>query len=338
MRILLLFGGRSAEHDVSVVSAGFVRDVLREAGHEILMIGICTDGSWTLGEETLSIRTGEPRWTLSNGKGDIQFDLVFPVLHGPFGEDGTVQGLCMMAGWPFAGAGVMTSSLAMNKATTKELAEVHGIPVVPWKAFKRKDPPDIASVEEMGYPLFVKPARMGSSVGVSRVEHSGTLMKAVELAFRYDGLILVEKGIEKAREIEVALLSEDGLISSSVPGEIEPGLQWYDYTAKYDCADSRLLIPAPISDTLGSTVRSYAERCFSILGGSGFARADFLLERDGSVYFNEMNTIPGFTGISMFPKLWEATGVSSAEVLERIVREALRRHTESELNSTEVTP
>ncbi|MBN2587146.1 MAG: D-alanine--D-alanine ligase [Candidatus Fermentibacteraceae bacterium] len=337
MRVLLLFGGRSAEHDVSVVSVEFVRDVMRETGQETVMIGIGTDGSWTLGEEVLSIRTGRPRWTLLGGKGEIPFDLVFPVLHGPFGEDGTVQGLCMMAGWPFAGAGVMTSSVAMNKVTTKELAAAHGIPVVPWKAFMRRDPPDATSVEEIGYPLFVKPARMGSSVGVSRVESSGALEKAVELAFRYDNLILVEKGIESAREIEVALLSEDGLVSSSVPGEIEPGLEWYDYTAKYDCAESRLLIPAPISDTLGSTVRRYAERCFSILGGSGFARADFLLDGDGSVYFNEINTIPGFTGISMFPKLWEATGVSSAEVIERIVREALRRHAESCRNSTEVS-
>ncbi|MFO8183524.1 MAG: D-alanine--D-alanine ligase family protein [Candidatus Aegiribacteria sp.] len=337
MRVLLLFGGMSAEHEVSLVSAEFVGSVLRGSGHETLNVRIERDGSWLLKEEKLEIQAGHPVWKLAAGSRGVAFDVVFPVLHGPFGEDGTVQGLCMMAGWPFTGAGVMTSSLAMNKAASKRLAEAHGLPVLPWKSFRRGSPPDPDSIGELGWPVFVKPARMGSSVGISRVDGPEGLKEAVDLAHRFDSLIIVEKGLEEAREIEVALLSEGGEVSSSIPGEVVPGLEWYDYEAKYSCAESRLLIPAPIPGPLSDRFRRCAETSFSMMAGSGFARSDFLLGPRGEFYFNEINTIPGFTEISMFPKLWKASGVTPEELMERILKEATRIHAETFRNSMEVT-
>lgn len=330
MRILLLSGGKSAEREVSIVSASFVRSVLEESDHEVIPVEISIDGQWSLEDDSLEIHTGYPVWKLFRGDFGITFDVVFPVLHGPWGEDGTVQGLCMMAGWPCAGADVMTSAVAMNKITTKELVSSRGIPVVPWKSFTVKSPPTPEALSSMRYPLFVKPARMGSSVGISKIDSPEMLQDAADIAFKFDSLILIESGIEKAREIEVALLSESDVVSSSVAGEILSGLEWYDYTAKYNCEDSKLLIPAPIPETLSMEIRSCAEKCFAILNGSGFARADFLLDNNGKYYFNELNTIPGFTDISMFPLLWNATGLSSAEVMNRILREAARKHSSTE--------
>lgn len=293
-------------------------------------------GAWGLCGTPLSMDTGHSSWRLGGENGELAFDIVFPVLHGPFGEDGTVQGLCRMAGWPFAGAGVMTSSVAMNKSTAKELMRSAGVPVLPWRCFTADGPPSADSLDGLDYPLFVKPARMGSSIGISRIDGPSELNDALKRAFMYDSLILVEQGLESAREIEVALLSESGRVSSSVAGEVVPGLQWYDYRAKYDCRESRLLIPAPISGELSNAIRSAAERAFSMIHGSGYARADFLLDRNGGFYFGEINTIPGFTEISMFPKLWQASGVGAAELIERILAEAMRRFGERAGSSTEV--
>ncbi len=336
MKILLLSGGRSAERDISIQSAFFVRSVLEQSGHEIISVEISGKGQWFLDKSTITLNTGHPVWKLFTDETEIEFDLVFPVLHGPWGEDGTIQGLCEIAGWPYTGASVMTSSLAMNKVTTKRLASSEGIPVVPWKSFSLNSPPSQNELEPLRYPLFVKPARMGSSVGISKVETPEQLQDAFALAFRYDSLILVENGLTNVREIEVALLSESGTVSSSVPGEIIPGLEWYDYTAKYDCIDSKLIIPAPLPDKVSDQIRVYAEKVFSLLEGSGFARADFLLIGDDEIYFNEINTIPGFTEISMFSKLWEASGKTSSEIMERILTEALRNYSNplrgSELN------
>jgi D-alanine-D-alanine ligase len=181
------------------------------------------------------------------------------------------------------------------------------------------------TAEKIGFPCFVKPARLGSSVGISRVASPEDLSEAAELAFRYDSLIIVEKEIGNAREIEVSVLGDSGGIEVSVPGEIEPGKEWYDYEAKYDCAGSKLLIPAPLDESSALEVRLTAEKAFRLIGGRGFARVDFLISGDGKVYFNELNTIPGFTGISMFPRLWEASGIPLDEVLERIMAEALDR-------------
>ncbi|MCD4776231.1 MAG: D-alanine--D-alanine ligase [Candidatus Aegiribacteria sp.] len=329
MKILQLSGGKSAEREISLVSAAFVRNVLEESGHEVIPVEISIDGRWSLEGAFLEIKTGHSVWKLLRNGSEITFDAIFPVLHGPFGEDGTVQGLCGMAGWPCAGADVMTSALAMNKITTKELVSSRDIPVLPWKSYTIQSPPSPESLPPLLYPVFVKPARMGSSVGISRVDSPETLQDAADLAFRFDNLILIENGLENAREIEVALLSESGTISSSVAGEILPGHEWYDFSAKYNCEGSELLIPAPIPDTLSNKIRSCAENCFALLQGSGFARADFLLDEDGKFYFNEINTIPGFTEISMFPKLWNASGVSPSEVINRILDEAVRYHRRS---------
>jgi len=326
MKILLLSGGKSAEREVSIVSAAFVQSVLEGSGHSVIPVSIDMYGQWFAEDDSLLIHTGHPVWKLLRGDSVIAFDVVFPVLHGPWGEDGSVQGLCKIAGWPCAGADIMTSAVGMNKITAKELVSSRGIPVVPWKTFTVQSPPHTEDLFSMRFPLFVKPARMGSSVGISRIDSPENLSEAAEIAFRFDSLILIENGIEKAREIEVALLSESGIVSSSVAGEILPGRQWYDYTAKYSCSESKLLIPAPISEELSKEIRSCAEECFSILGGSGFARADFLLDKDARYYFNELNTIPGFTDISMFPRLWDATGVSPSQVMNRILKEALRRN------------
>jgi D-alanine-D-alanine ligase len=326
MKILLLSGGKSAEHEISLVSAAFVGRVLEESGHEVIPVEISIDGQWSLQGTYLEINTGHSVWKLLQNGSEVIFDAVFPVLHGPYGEDGTIQGLCMMAGWPCAGADVMTSAVAMNKITTKELVSSRGIPVLPWKSFTTHCPPSPVSLPPLRYPVFVKPSRMGSSVGISRVDSPDTLKDAADLAFRFDKLILIENGLENAREIEVALLSESGTISSSVAGEILPGHEWYDFSAKYNCDESKLLIPAPIPDTLSSEIRSCAEDCFALLQGSGFARADFLLDSNEKFYFNEINTIPGFTEISMFSKLWDASGVSPSKVMNRILKEAIRCH------------
>ncbi|MCK4504185.1 MAG: D-alanine--D-alanine ligase [Candidatus Aegiribacteria sp.] len=326
MKIMLLSGGRSAERDISIQSALFVRSVLEQSGHEIVSVEISRDGQWYLDSSSITLNAGHPVWKLFIDETEIEFDLVFPVLHGPWGEDGSIQGLCEIAGWPYAGASIMTSSLAMNKVTTKRLASSEGIPVVPWKSFSQDSPPSPKELESLRYPLFVKPARMGSSIGISKVDYSEQLQDAMALAFGYDSLILVENGLTDVREIEVALLSESGNIASSVPGEIIPGLEWYDYTAKYDCDDSKLIIPAPLSDKMSTRIRIIAEKVFSLLEGSGFARADFLLTPNGEVYFNEINTIPGFTEISMFFKLWEASGESPSEIMERILAEAMRKY------------
>lgn len=326
MKIVLLSGGRSAERDISVQSALFVRSILEQSGHEIVSVEISEDGQWFLERSTITLNVGHPVWKLFIDETEIDFDLVFPVLHGPWGEDGSIQGLCEIAGWPYAGASVMTSSLAMNKVTTKRLVSSEGIPVIPWMSFSQDSPPSPKELESLRYPLFVKPARMGSSVGISKVDSSEQLQDALELAFKYDSLILIENGLTDVREIEVALLSESGNVSSSVPGEIIPGLEWYDYTAKYDCDDSKLIIPAPLSDKMSTRIRVFAEKVFSLLEGSGFARADFLLTQNDEVYFNEINTIPGFTEISMFSKLWEASGKSSTEIMDRILTEAIRKY------------
>lgn len=326
MKIIQLSGGKSAEHEISILSAAFVRSVLEESGHEVIPVEISIDGRWSLEGTYLEISTGHSVWKLLRNGSEITFDAVFPVLHGPFGEDGTVQGLCSVAGWHCAGADVMTASIAMNKITTKELVSSRDIPVLPWKSYTIQSPPSPESLPPLRYPVFVKPARMGSSVGISRVDSPETLQDAADLAFRFDNLILIEDGLANAREIEVALLSESGTISSSVAGEILPGHEWYDFTAKYNCKGSELLIPAPIPDTLSIAIRSCAEDCFALLQGSGFARADFLLDSNGKFYFNEINTIPGFTEISMFIKLWNASGISPSEVMNRILDESVRSY------------
>ncbi len=326
MKVLVVCGGRSAEREISLESSRFVLESLARAGHSTVTAVIGSDGAWTVDGAGVSVDMSKPVWELSRGGACIGFDVLFPVLHGTLGEDGTIQGLCEMAGWPCAGAGVMASAVGMNKIVFKKLASGAGIPVVPWIEIQAGRPvPDAGEIiAGLGLPLFVKPARLGSSVGISRAADAGELEEAVARALEYDELVLVEKAVEHAREIEVSVLGTGASVETSVPGEIVPGRSWYDYEAKYGCSDSRLLIPAMLDAGRAAEVRAHAAQAFSLLGGRGFARVDFLAGDDG-VYLNEINTIPGFTAISMFPKLWEATGLPAEGLMDAILREALSR-------------
>lgn len=324
----VISGGRSAEREVSLVSGEWVRKALKDAGHEVIDVRIGVDGDWSLSGRPLSLTAGRCPWVLAAAGEAVEFDVVFPVLHGPLGEDGTLQGLCETAGWRCAGVPVMGCAVAMDKQTMRLLARDSGIPMLPWVFTDGSgNPCDFADEAlALGETLFVKPSRMGSSVGISRTTGRDELLAAIALASGYDSRILVEKAMDSPREIEVSVLGGPEGVETSVPGEILPGREWYDYRAKYDCEDSKLLIPAPLSVESSRRIRLLAQSAFSLIGGTGFARVDFLVDRSsGEVCFNEINTIPGFTSISMFPKLWEASGLSAQRLLDRILSEAANR-------------
>ena len=325
MNVVLLYGGRSAEREISELSAAFVGPSLRKAGHRVLEVEIGAGGDWTLEGRRLRMQPESGRWKLLCGGSPLDFDMVFPVLHGPYGEDGTVQGLCETAGWPYAGAGVATSSVCMDKVLFRRIMESYDLPMVDWAPYQRGDL--ARAVEEWSgrLPVFVKPARLGSSVGITRVDRGEDFMHALERAAGFDPKVLVEKAVDAAREIEVSVLGEESGISAAVPGEILPGREWYDYRAKYECPESRLVIPAELAAETAERLRRLACLSFAAVDGIGFARVDFLLSGDGEVLVNEINTIPGFTSISMFHRLWEAAGVPVDELMHRILRAGMAR-------------
>lgn len=330
MRVLVLSGGRSAEREISLLSAKWVSGELEAAGHSVTDVIIEQDGCWMLkgSSRKLTIEAGSVPWKLFSGENEIPFDTVFPVLHGSYGEDGTVQGFCATAGWSCAGVPVMGSSIAMEKHTMKNLAFHASIPVVPWVFLGENRNTSFESLKEeiaaLGFPLFVKPSRLGSSVGIGKANTAEELMEAIKIAADYDSMILIEKAVDSPREIEVSVIGNGFQVFSSVPGEVLPGREWYDYTAKYNCDDSKLAIPASLSASNTENIRMMAEKAFRILGGRGFARVDFLMNSEG-IWLNEINTIPGFTSISMFPKLWAATGMDSEKLLNFILDEASSR-------------
>lgn len=366
IRLGLLFGGRSGEHDVSLVSAASVLQALDPAQYEVIPIGITREGSWRVGSAAPHALSagGKPQApsrllaaVLKNGTPVIpsadptgpqlvalnssklakkslpQLDVIFPVLHGTFGEDGTVQGLLELARIPYVGAGVLASSTGMDKDVMKRLFRDAGLPVVPWVLVLRGDWEQKQSQvrklieKEIRYPLFVKPANLGSSVGISKVHNARELAAALNLAARYDRKILVERAVN-AREIECAVLGNDDP-EASIPGEIVPVNEFYDYEAKYVKTGSDVVIPAQLSRAQAQRVRELSVRAFQAIDCAGMGRVDFLLDRKtGKVFINEINTIPGFTPISMYPKLWEATGVPYAQLLDRLVQLALNRHQE----------
>ncbi len=364
LRIGVIFGGRSSEHEVSLASAGNVIDALQKAGHTVVPIGITPRGHWlTAGDpmRRLTLATNgaaaqsdsvateaniveTDKWALlprpTRGQQLPDIDVIFPVLHGPFGEDGTVQGLLEMANIPYVGCGVLGSAVGMDKVVARQLFTAAGIRqtpagVVMRNAWRREPDAAITGIEnELTYPLFVKPANMGSSVGVSKARTRAELGDAIDVACRYDRKILVEQAVPNAREIEVSVLGNDEVIAS-VPGEIVPGAEFYDYDAKYIDDTSQLLIPAPLSPELTAEVQEIAMRAFRAIDGAGLARVDFLLDdRSGRLYLNELNTMPGFTRISMYPKLWEASGISYAELVDRLVQLALERFEDKQQNQT----
>jgi D-alanine-D-alanine ligase len=310
MRVAVLAGGRSSEHDVSLASAESVRRGLSEGGHEPVDVRIDREGRWSCGGEPISL---EP------GKGLLAVDVVFPALHGPFGEDGTVQGLLELLDVPYVGAGVLGSSLSMDKALFKDLMAAHGVPQVDYAVVR-----DGAGPGSLGPPVFVKPARLGSSVGISRAVSEVELDRALALAFEHDPVVVVER-MASGMEVECSVLGNREP-EASTPGEIviRKG-DWYDYEAKYTDGGMELVVPARTPHL--EEVRRLAVEVFKLVGCSGMARVDFFVT-DGGVLVNELNTIPGFTATSVYAKLWEASGVPYPELLDRLLRLALERHAE----------
>lgn len=328
LRVGVIYGGRSGEHEVSLISARSVMNALDAEKYEIIPIEIDKAGRW-LGQ----IIQADP----SRNSG---LDVVFPVLHGPYGEDGTIQGLLELAGLPYVGAGVAASSAAMDKALMRALFAQAGLPLLPWEVvynYEWKEEPHRVRerLNALRYPLFVKPANLGSSVGISKVKTPEELDAAVELAFSFDRKIVVEQGLENAREIECSVLGHNHP-QASVLGEIEPANEFYDYEAKYHNENSRLIIPAPLAEAAAAAIRAYACRAFKAVDCSGMGRVDFLVSPEGEVYLNEINTIPGFTQISMYPKLWEKSGLPYPALLDRLIELALEKHREKQSLRTSI--
>jgi len=354
IRVGVLYGGRSGEHDVSRCSAASVVSFLDRSKYEVIAIGIDRDGRWYVQEKpeiiddhdfgrTLKLEK-KGSWLVNhyerdgrlclkdceNG-GEVLVDVVFPVVHGTFCEDGTLQGLLELAMVPYVGADVSGSAIGMDKDVAKRLLRDAGIPVVPWLKitryqWERNEAAIVESIhEKAGLPCFIKPCNAGSSVGISKVRQAGELLKAVNEAFEWDSTILVEKAIE-AREIEFSVLGTDDP-QVSVPGEIRPKYEFYSYEAKYiDSDGAELIIPAEIEESAAEEMRSIAKNAYMALNCSGMARIDFFMDKNtGSYFVNEINTLPGFTSISMYPKLWEKTGIAYADLLEKLIRLAVER-------------
>jgi D-alanine-D-alanine ligase len=335
-RVLLLFGGRSAEHEVSCSSAAAVHDALADAGHRVIPVGIDRDGRWFLADPTsrplraagrdVSLRV--PDGHLFVGSDDIGFDVVFPVLHGPGGEDGAIQGLVESCGLPYVGCGIAASAVAMDKDLAKRLVADQGIRTSRWETVRHAEwnaGPSVvveSVLRTLRLPVFVKPVGLGSSVGIARVAERDALKDAMANAFRFDDAVLVEQEVT-GREIEVAVL--DGPRASD-PGEVVVESGWYTYDAKYADESSRFEAPAQLPATDNSTVRGLAERIFVTLGLEGLARIDFFYDGSGRFWFNEANTMPGFTSISGFPQMWLATGLTYAELCNGLVEAAMERH------------
>jgi len=345
LRVLVLCGGKSAEHSVSLVSARTVMANLDRRRFEPKLVYIDSRGRWlAVRKDSLTNHVGASEKALMTGGQALTAvqrlsfagenpDVVFPVLHGPLGEDGTVQGMLELAGLPYVGCGVLGSALGMDKEVSKRLCIHAGLPILPYAVVRHPEHAP-ALARRLGRPLFVKPARMGSSVGVSKVTKPAELMPAVREAFRYDDKIVLEKGIPAPREIECAVLGDpwtkpgDPLeLKASICGEIEANAEFYTYEAKYlDPEGAQLKVPAEIPEKTSKLVRDLALRAFRVLDGYGMARADFLLDRKtGAIWFNVVNTIPGFTSISMYPRLWKASGVDTPELVHRLIQLALRR-------------
>jgi len=363
-RVVVLFGGRSAEHEISCISARSVIDALDPERHEVIAVGITREGRWhvlpappALPAETgrmpevtdgsgapadLVEGLGRSRELVIAGGRRTQIDVVFPVLHGPYGEDGATQGLLELAGVPFVGAGVLGSALGMDKAVQKVLFRDVGLPVVAHEVVRepewREDEEGVtARVAALGYPVFTKPATLGSSVGIAKIHDAGELAAGLDEAFRYAGKAVVEAAVEHAREIECAVLGNDDPVAS-VAGEIAPrNHEFYDYDAKYlDEHGAELLIPAPLDPPQLTAIQRMAVAAFRATECAGMARVDFFV-RDDDVWVNEINTIPGFTSISMYPKLWEASGLPYPALVERLLDLAVERHEVERARSTAIS-
>lgn len=360
IRVGVIFGGRSGEHEVSLQSARSVMEALDKEKYEVIPVGITKEGRWVTGDVLAALADGAdtavPAALLPDPHSSAllrlgletavpvslssvtELDVIFPVLHGPYGEDGTVQGLLELAGIPYVGAGVVGSAVGMDKAIFKHVMTANNLPILPWALLTRHEWEQrptavLANLEaRLHYPMFAKPANLGSSVGISKCDDRDSLRAGLAEAARYDRRIIVEQGIN-ARELEISVLGNEDPIASVV-GEVRPRRAFYDYVAKYltepDSEEySELIIPADIDADLASTLRALATAAYKAIDCAGLGRVDLLLDKDtGEFYINEINTIPGFTRISMYPKLWEATGVSYPDLLDRLVELALARYEE----------
>jgi D-alanine-D-alanine ligase len=313
MRVAVLSGGRSSEHDVSLRSGAAVASGLREAGHEVLELTIARSGHWEQGGGTVE---------LVPAGGLLGADVAFPVLHGPFGEDGSIQGLLEWLDLPYVGSDVLSSAICMDKLTLKRLFAALGVPQVDFTAVEGND--WWGRCEALGLPLWVKPSRLGSSVGITRVESLDELDAAVELALRHDPRVIVEASAP-GREVECSVLGNDEPLTS-LPGEIVANAEWYDFEAKYTEGGMELRVPAPLEEATLGRVRELAAEIFALAGCSGLARCDFFVEADGGVLVNEINTMPGFTETSVYAKLLEASGIAYPELCDRLVGLAVERH------------
>ena len=313
MRVAVLGGGRSSEHEISLVSAAAIRAGLEQAGHEALAVEIAPDGRWTADGHEVSI---EPSGGL------LDADVVFPALHGPFGEDGTVQGLLELAGVPYVGAGVLASALCMDKVTFKDVMAHASIPQVAYR--RAREDGDQRGLEALGLPVFVKPARLGSSVGISKAGTPEELRAALEEAWSHDPLAIVE-ALSSGMEVECSVIGNHDPVASE-PGEIVVNADWYDYDAKYRPGGMDLVVPARLDDATRARVRELAVEVFKRVGCAGLARVDFFVEDGGRVLVNELNTMPGFTETSVFPKLFEESGLAFPDLLSRLVELAIERH------------
>ena len=353
LRVGVVFGGRSAEHEVSLVSATSVINALDKDRYEIVPIGISPEGRWLSSAEVLRLLkekssiaslpehvfVPDPHHKALmainaevSSTSSKPVDVIFPLIHGTYGEDGTIQGLFELADIPYVGAGVLGSAVGMDKAIQKQLLKQAKIPVTSdyaflYEQYRLNPKKHIASIEKkLRYPMFIKPPNLGSSIGISKAHNRNELVEAIDLAGQYDRKVLVEQGVKDAREIECSVLGNDDPVAS-IPGEIIPSNEFYDYDAKYVDGKSRAEIPAKLPRLIVKKIRSYAVEAFRVLECAGMARADFLVtRRSNRIFLNEINTLPGFTSISMYPKLWQASGLEYPRLLDKLIELALERH------------
>lgn len=339
MNIFLIYGGKSAEHEVSIVSAYNIVKEINFEQHIVKPIYITREGKWVKGDDLKTAEHINSQIDMIVSEDQPAFDfnelrqedaVAFPVLHGPNGEDGTVQGLFEVLDVPYVGCGVLASSTGMDKIISKALFEHAGIPQLPYvpvnqKRWKLDQDEVIQSIEsELSYPMYVKPANMGSSVGISEAKDQNELRQAIVLAFEFDHRVVVEQGVI-AREIEISILGNED-VNTSVPGELVKDIQFYDYESKYENNNVTLQIPANVDNNIITKLKDYAAKAFLAIDGSGLTRADFFVTENNEIYINEVNTFPGFTPISMYPKLWENTGLSYRDLIEELIQLGIKRH------------
>jgi D-alanine-D-alanine ligase len=354
IRVGVIYGGKSGEHEVSIASAASIIKHLDRGRYEPVPIHIAKDGRWALAAHaptaisaadvhkqanTDTLQPVDPTAAVTSGS----IDVVFPVLHGPYGEDGTVQGLLELANVPYVGSGVLGSAVGMDKAAMKTMFAAAGLPIVPHLVVLRREWQSEARAithrvsDELKYPVFVKPANLGSSVGISKAKSDAEFVEAIDLALQFDRKTVIEAGVPNAREIECAVLGNDDP-QASLPGEIVPSGEFYDYNAKYIDGSSTEIIPAKLTPAHVRDIQRLAIEAFRAVECAGMARVDFLLARDsGEMYLNEVNTIPGFTTISMYPKMWEASGLKYSDLIDQLITLALERHAEKQQLRTSVT-